>query len=289
MAATSATRRSPPSGEQGDDRDQPDDQHHPAQPGQPVRAAAEQDERPRRGDRRRVAASTIRGPAARRAGARAPTAPIRDQRCDRGRQRHGVVRVDDALHEAEHQPGDQQPAAPEQYRPPGAGRSVGAGAERPATPTSRISAAGSSQAIWPPTDGVEQPAACRRAAPAAPPPPHRRPPTSSPVSRPEPVVAEGQLQHAVRLRAADVGPVASPATARPVRPTSPRRPAWPARRAAAASSRGAAGRRRDQVDQRERRQHQERLQHLGQEREPDDAAASSSQPVLAAPAPGSSP
>ena len=40
-----------------------------------------------------------------------------DERADRGRERDRVVRVDDALGEAEHEAGDDEPGAPEHWRP----------------------------------------------------------------------------------------------------------------------------------------------------------------------------
>ena len=62
-----------------------------------------------------IAASTIRG--VRSACARHSSAcRDADQRGDRRRQRHGVVGMDGAVHEAEHRAGHQQPAAPQQQR-----------------------------------------------------------------------------------------------------------------------------------------------------------------------------
>ena len=86
-------------------------QHDPAQPRQPGRRAVEQDEAPHAGRRdhrdQRHPHREVR-PAAPEL-----TSGDADERGDRRCQRDGVVRVRDAAHEAEHQAGDQHPAAPQ--------------------------------------------------------------------------------------------------------------------------------------------------------------------------------
>ena len=80
--------------------------------GQPIRRAIQQDERPDAGGRRHGRQHDPRHqefPASPQLGHRNS-----DQRRDRGRQRHRVIRVHRAVHEAEHGARHQQPAAPEQ-------------------------------------------------------------------------------------------------------------------------------------------------------------------------------
>ena len=86
--------------EQPDGREQPGDQHRPAQPRQEVGAAEQLEGPPARSPRppRRRPAKPGRRPAAATAPPRHP-----DQRADRRGQRDGVVGVEDARHEAEHQ------------------------------------------------------------------------------------------------------------------------------------------------------------------------------------------
>ncbi len=132
--------------------------------------------------------------------------------------------------------------------------------------TSSTSAAGSSQPTWPPISESS-----RRSSPVSPQP--WPPPDGADLVAGQPaeaVVAEGELEDRVRLAAADVGT----AVGRPQRDD--RHPPAGAddhrgQRAEQVpqppQQRGAAG---QQVDQRERGHDQERLQHLGQEAEPDE-------------------
>ena len=106
-------------------------------------------------------------------------------------------------------------------------------------------------------------------------------PTSFPSSQAEPVVAERQLQNAVAGGAADVGAVGGRGQHDERHP--------PAR---GDQQRGAAGqqlpdplaepgRPRHQVGEREDRQHQERLEHLGQETQPEQRSGQGEPPGLA--------
>ena len=155
-----------------------------------------------------------------------------------------------------------------------AGRCACRAQVRPGPATSRISAAGSSQATWPPIcarrtcrASRSRPTAAARTAAAA---------DAAGLVAGEPaeaVVAEGQLQEAVVLRAADVRPRRRRAPARRSRPTS--RPTTTIAAPASSSCtirRPELGGRGDQVRQRERRHHQQRLQHLGEEAEADERA-----------------
>ena len=116
---------------------------------------------------------------------------------------------------------------------------------------------------------VEQPADAGLAPPPPPPPPP--PPTAAAdaaglvaVDPAEAVVAEGQLQEAVVLRAADVRAGGRGPQLDDRHPPAAGRPPSPARRAAAARTAGAASTgAQHRVHQGERRQDQERLQRLG--------------------------
>ena len=114
-------RQEPDPGQQ-QRRDQPDHEHQVLQPGQEVGAAVEEREAEHRGQGDR---------AGRDAHGEQRVAPLpqqpgagADERRDRRGQRHGVVGVEDAGHEAEGQRGDHQPGAPDHE--PGADQ-VGAG------------------------------------------------------------------------------------------------------------------------------------------------------------------
>src|SRR5690606_19729799 len=106
-----------------------------------------------------------------------------------GGQGHRVVLVEDACHVAEDRRGHQQGTAPHQEGRPGEVRPRGPPGEDQA-PASSISAAGSSQEIWPPTSELNtrsQPVSPHRPPPAVPPPPPPTLPVSSPLSRPRPL------------------------------------------------------------------------------------------------------
>ena len=165
-----------------------DHEHGRAQPRHPVGAAAEQHGRPQHGGER----GDGQGAGGVRAGAAAPQLDHADadERADRRGQGDRVVLVDDALAEAEGEPGDHEPAAPDERRGPGA---VGAhGPDGEHQQGDQQDERGRQQ----PRDlaaerRVEQPGDAGRA-------PHRRPPppppaagptlpVSSPVSRPKPL------------------------------------------------------------------------------------------------------
>ena len=149
------------------------------------------------------------------------TTPEPDERADRRRQRHRVVRVDDPGHEAEHQAGDQQPAAPQHGGGAQRGRCAGPDAcDQSSTPSS-TSAAGSSH------DASARRSRSRTAGvmPVSPQPPPGAAADAAGLVAGQPaeaVVAEHELQHAVGLRAADVRARVGAATARPRAPTSRR-------------------------------------------------------------------
>ena len=127
------------------------DQHDPAQRRQPVRRAVQQDERPHAGGRRHGRQHEPRPrvlPAPPQLAHRDP-----DQRRDRRRQGDRVVRVDDAVHEAEHRAGHQQPAAPQQQARRGHRPVRGVRRVNHSPATRPISAAGNSQDASAPIDG----------------------------------------------------------------------------------------------------------------------------------------
>ena len=115
---TGASRRhpEPTAEEQPGSGQQADAEDDPAQPGVPVRGPGQDDEGPARGDQR--------GPGEQRKspplGAARPDEPPTDadQRPDRRRQGHRVVLVEDAVHEGERQPGDDERGAPQEQRRP---------------------------------------------------------------------------------------------------------------------------------------------------------------------------
>ncbi len=174
--------------------------------------------------------------------------------------------MDDPGHQAERQPGDREPPTPHQRRGP---QSVGA--RRPPRPqqqrAEREQCGGQQPRRLPAELGAEQPgqpglapATAGRAADAA----DLR--TGQP---PQAVVAENELQHAVGLRPADEGPVVGgpqlddehpPARAHHQRDRREREVAQPP---------SPSDRRADEPHERQRGQHEERLQHLGEEPEPD--------------------
>ena len=184
--------------------------HQPGQPSVVVRVTGEHTERRhRRGDHRdsqcrsRPAVLALL-PAHHRTGT--------DQRGHRRRQRDRVVRVEDPGHEAEHQPGAQQPAAPHEHlRAP----RIGAGSPPPPRQQDDDEQQCRRQQ---PTDlpglrRLEHPADARHA-------PHRVGRGAGPMRRqrrgaarfvagepPEPVVTERQLHHRVVRRAADPWPL----------------------------------------------------------------------------------
>ena len=110
-------------GQQGAGDEDADEQQRPAQPRVPLRRAPEQVEGPdRRGEhdaREHRARRHVVAPLPQHAAGHA------DERADRRREGHGVVLVDDPLAEAEHESGDEEPAAPEDER---GAHAVGAGA-----------------------------------------------------------------------------------------------------------------------------------------------------------------
>ena len=180
----------------------PREQERAAQPRAPVGSATEQHERPdrrRRDDAREHRARLdVVAPLPEHPRAHA------DQRADRGRQRDRVVGVDDALAEAERDAGDEQPPAPEDER---GAHAVGAG-EAPAPRES-----GDEQD----ERGGEQPRDLRAELGAEHAGETGRSPTAALAAATadaaglvagettEAVVSEDQLEHAVALRAADVG------------------------------------------------------------------------------------
>ena len=240
---------------------------HGAQPRLPGRRPREQRVRPAGGARDGERREHARGEGV--AVRPQQRASDRDERGDRRRERDRVVGVDHALAEAEHDRGDEQPAAPQQQR-----RARAVGARRaPARPqperASASSAAGQQPGGLAAHQVVEQAQHARSTPLKLPPPP---PPPGPPLAkiRSEAVVAGDQVEDAVVGRAVDERPRAR----RPERddrdPPAGARGSAPRRRASSCQIRRRRPRRRgDQVDERERRQHEERLQHLRQEGEPD--------------------
>ncbi len=144
-------------------------------------------------------------------------APMPIARADRGRERDGVVRVHDAVREAEHHRGDGQPAAPQDQRRPRRVRPWCA----PGDDESRREA--DHRGRQQPGDVQTHPAA------------EQPTPADVEVEVAEPaglvtgqpaqtVVAQRQFDDAVVLRTADVGPAPTPATARRATDTSRRTP-----------------------------------------------------------------
>ncbi len=103
-------------------RDDGADRDDRSQPCVPTRSAREQRRRPERGDEDRGGADGAREE--RLAVLPHEMRPDADQRRDRRRERNRVVLVEDPLHQAEHNRGDDEPPAPHDDR--GTGR-VGAG------------------------------------------------------------------------------------------------------------------------------------------------------------------
>ena len=160
-----------------------------------------------------------------------------DQRADRRRQRHHVVRVDDSLHVAEHQRRSPAASRPTAGRTPGSATVRGRRAPRhPQQRGERDQRRREQPADLAAELGAEQPEQPGRAAEAAAaawPPPPMPSPVSAAVEPAEAVVAEGQLQDVVVGRPAEVGPVGGRPSAARSPPTSrPRR----SRRRAPASS-----------------------------------------------------
>ena len=140
---------------------------------------------------------------------------------------------------------------------------------KPSPATSRISAAGSNQEIWPPKLALK-----RRSSPVG---PHIEPAAPDAADAPrlvagqpaESVVAEDQIEKAVVLRAADVRPVRRRRELDDRDPPPRRDDHRPGRDGELRDPPSQRHRRRHEVDEPERRNHEERLEHLGQEREPD--------------------
>ena len=189
-------------GQQGAGDEDADEQQCPAQPRVPLWACVRAGRRPRSTWRpRRPRASRaphVVAPLPQHAAAHA------DERADRRREGHRVVRVDDALAEAEHEPGDERASRPRGRTRRGRGRCA-ARAPRHARPaTSRMSAAGSSHEIWVPNSAPNM-----RVRPVAPQRPAWPPAAADAAGlvageAAEAVVAEDQVEDAVVLRAADV-------------------------------------------------------------------------------------
>ena len=253
----------PPSGrdQQPDRGDHADREHDPAQPGQERRRATEQHPGPDGGDRGGPGENATAGPGL--AGPPRLAAADGHQRGDAGRQRDGVVGVERALHQREHQRGDQRPAAPQEQRganpvgprrptgepQPGDQQDQGGGqqpgdlaadlaVEQPGEPGLAAEAAHSAATGRHPPGGHPTGGSLGAAGEAT---GHLRAPARAAVALAaedpaEPVVAERQLQRAVVRRPADVRAASRPATARRPAATSPRtRRSRRPRRAAAGS------------------------------------------------------
>ncbi len=119
--------------QQADRRGESREQDDGAQPGQPVRRSVEQHVGPDRGEEHDHGEHDAATRSGRGTASHPPTDA--DQSADRRREGHGVVRVDDPLGEAEDQPGDDEPRAPQQHLRPGARRCAGPGG--PSTAGSR--------------------------------------------------------------------------------------------------------------------------------------------------------
>ena len=249
------------------------EQDDPAQPRQPGRCALEEHERP---DHRHDERARQRQPRY----LSVPLAPRDhdpdpDEGADRRSENDVVVRVDDALHEAEHETGDDEPRAPHEDR---GAPAVGA-LRRPHRDEQRHER--DERCRQQPGDlrahlGAEKPQEARRAPPPCLSGAHRLAADHAAGlvagDAAEAVVTEDQVEDAVVLRAADVGTTRR----RPERddgdpPAGGRDQRHPGRdelRGPVAKGRG----RRDQVDERESRHHEQRLQHLRQESQPDEHA-----------------
>ena len=217
-------------------------------------------------------------PAGHRAPAHLPQAggAHADQRADGRGQGDGVVGVEDALHEAEDHAGDDQPPAPEGERGPGpvgprrppgqpqpGGQQQQGGREQPGDLAADLGPEHAGPA------GLA-PAAARAAADAA----------GLVAGEPaEAVVAEGQLEDAVGLGAADVRPGRRRQQLHDRDPPAGRghhrRPGGGQLAEPAAQRPGGRG----QVDEGEGGDDQQRLELLGQEAEPTQAPARTSQRV----------
>ncbi len=189
--------------DQRDDRRDADDDHERSQPRMPVGRPVQQDVRPcgRGGDRGR------QDQAGHEMVVSAPQmgAADTDDGSDRRRKRHRVVRVDDPLGEAQRDTGDDQPATPEQERGTGPVGAQGAPAQRdhghqddqrrgdePGDLTAHL------RVEYPGQTGLP-PAAAGASAPA----------DAAGLVAVEPseaVVAEDEIEDAVVLRPADIGP-----------------------------------------------------------------------------------
>ena len=198
------------------------------------------------------------------------SAPVADQRADRWRQGHRVVGVEDPGHEAEREAGDEQPAEPEGQ--PGARREPAAAAGEPEGGDAEHQRGRDQPGDLGPDLGAEHPEqpgrtplAARGVAPAD------RAGLGA-VEPAEAVVAEGELEDRVVLRAADVGPRRGRPEAHDRDPPAggEDHPGRSAEQVEDLAAPGDAGVQR--VDRDQRRDHQERLQHLRQEREPDEHA-----------------
>ncbi len=193
-----------------------------------------------------------------------------DEGAERGCQGHGVVRVEDPGHEAEGEAGDEQPAEPE--RESSAHRQGAAAAGEPEPGPAEDQRGGDDPGDLGADLGAEHPEqpgraplATRRAAGAD----RAGLRTVQPA---EAVVAEGQLEDRVVLRATDVGARRRGPDADDRDPPAGRqdRPGRRAEQVEEPSAPARAGVQR--VDRDQCRDHQERLQHLRQEREADQDA-----------------
>ena len=178
-------------------RDDGADRDDRPQPCVPTRSAREQRRRPERGDEDRGGADGAREE--RLAVLPHEVRPDADERGDRGRERNRVVLVEDPLHQAEHNRGDDEPPAPHDDR--GTGR-VGAGR------TARHPQAGDGEeqcrGHQPRDLTTDHPVEHAREASAA---PHTGADAAGLLTRQpaEAVVAERELEDAVVLRAPDEG------------------------------------------------------------------------------------
>ena len=199
-----------------------DHDHEGTQRREPVRRAPEED----------VAPDHRGGQAGGQADAPDPARPAlpqahgadADQRAERRRQGHRVVGVDDPLGQADDE-ADARPASRPRAGAPARSRSVRRARMVTTSRTAPMTRApGSSHDIMLPNSALK-----RRVTPVGPHmlPATRPPPTlpdSLPVEPAEAVVAEDQIEDAVVLRPADVGPVGGRASARRWPPTSRRPP-----------------------------------------------------------------
>ncbi len=260
--------RQVPQPDQQQRRAETDHGDQPAQPRQVVRSTRQQEHVERRGHRDR--AGQRHGGGVRRAAPPQQHGADADERGHRGREGHGVVGVEDPCHVTERQRGHGQPSTPHQQ-----GRAHAVGARCPPGDPQ----AGAQQQQRGREQPGDLPAHLRGQHPQQ---PGLAPAASAAttdraglVAREpaEPVVAEGQLEHRVRLGAADVGTVARGPQLHERHPPT-----------GAQQQRGEPGeqvadplaerhRSGEQVDQHEGGQDQERLEHLRQEGQPEEGAA----------------